>query len=567
MTPPPHPLSRRLLLVAAACSLWLAGCATVPGDGESAPPADPPATAAAAAAIAASAPKDTELVQLPDAARAPGSAEAAPAAEAPIDPLRPDVRVDLDDRLAHQDLWARVRNGFGMPDLDNELVRKHEQWYATRPDYVQRMTDRGSRYLYHVMEEVEKRGMPSELALLPFIESAFNPQAMSVANASGMWQFVPATGRDYDLTQNIFRDDRRDVLASTRAALDHLQRLYKIFGDWQLVLAAYNWGEGNVQKAVARNQRAGLPTDYMSLRMPDETRNYVPKLQAVKNIVVKPDAFGLALPQLANHPYFLSVPITRDLDVDLAARLAGLSTEEFKQLNPQLNKPVVLAAGTPQVLLPYDNANEFVRNIQQHKGPMASWTAWVAAKTLRPADAARQLGVSEQLLRDVNRIPPRMLVKAGSTLLVPRTEQRAADVPEQVAENATIALAPDVPPPRKLTLKAGRKGETVASVARRYKVSAQQVAQWNDIAANGRFKPGHAITVFVPANSRFAAAPAADAPDAAPAKGRPAHAGKHVAATRKAVSPAAKQVVATRKGAPKVKAATSKPKVKVAAAR
>jgi membrane-bound lytic murein transglycosylase D len=556
-------VSRRLLLVAAACSLWLAGCATVPAEGDGAPPADPPATAAAAAAIAASAPKDTELVQLPDAARAPGSAEAAPAAEAPIDPLRPDVRVDLDDRLAHQDLWARVRNGFGMPDLDNELVRKHEQWYAARPDYVQRMTDRGSRYLYHVMEEVEKRGMPSELALLPFIESAFNPQAMSVANASGMWQFVPATGRDYDLTQNIFRDDRRDVLASTRAALDHLQRLYKIFGDWQLVLAAYNWGEGNVQKAVARNQRAGLPTDYMSLRMPDETRNYVPKLQAVKNIVVKPDAFGLALPQLANHPYFLSVPITRDLDVDLAAKLAGLSAEEFKQLNPQLNKPVVLAAGTPQVLLPYDNANEFVRNIQQHKGPMASWTAWVATRTLRPVDAARQLGVSEQLLRDVNRIPPRMLVKAGSTLLVPRTEQRAADVPEQVAENATIALAPDVPPPRKLTLKAGRKGETVASVARRYKVSAQQVAQWNDIAANGRFKPGHAITVFVPANSRFAAAPAASAADqaehaAAPAKG--GRAGKQVAGARKATP---HKHVATKK-APPPKAATRSAKMKVA---
>jgi membrane-bound lytic murein transglycosylase D len=215
------------------------------------------------------------------------------------------------------------------------------------------------------------------------------------------------------------------------------------------------------------------------------------------------------------------------------------------------------------VLLPYDNANEFVRNIQQHKGPMASWTAWVATRTLRPVDAARQLGVSEQLLRDVNRIPPRMLVKAGSTLLVPRTEQRAADVPEQVAENATIALAPDVPPPRKLTLKAGRKGETVASVARRYKVSAQQVAQWNDIAANGRFKPGHAITVFVPANSRFAAAPAASAADqaehaAAPAKG--GRAGKQVAGARKATP---HKHVATKK-APPPKAATRSAKMKVA---
>jgi membrane-bound lytic murein transglycosylase D len=203
------------------------------------------------------------------------------------------------------------------------------------------------------------------------------------------------------------------------------------------------------------------------------------------------------------------------------------------------------------VLLPYDNANEFVRNIQQHKGPMASWTAWVAAKTLRPADAARQLGVSEQQLREVNRIPPRMLVKAGSTLLVPRTEQRAADVPEQVAENATIALAPDVPPQRKLTLKAGRKGEAVAAVARRYKVSAQQVAQWNDIAANGRFKAGQAIMVFVPAGSRVAAA------EPAPST----RASKPAAVARKA-APA--KHMAKKAPAPKVKAATARGKVKVA---
>ncbi len=413
-----------------------------------------------------------------------------------VDPLRPEAPVDLNDAAAHTDLWARLRRGFAMPDLDNELVRDREQWYASRPDYVQRMTERGSRYLFHIVEELERRNMPSELALLPFIESAFNPQAMSSAKASGMWQFMPGTGRDFALKQNVFRDDRRDVLASTRAALDYLDRLHTMFGDWHLALAAYNWGEGNVTRAIARNQKLGLPTDYGSLRMPMETQYYVPKLQAVKNIVTKPAAFALTLPAVANHPYFLSVPITRDIDVALAARLAELPVEDFKNLNPQMNKPVILAAGTPYVLLPYDNADRFVHALEEHRGAMASWTAWVAPKTLRPVDAAKQVGMSETELRELNRIPPRMLVKAGSTLLVPRTQQRMDDVPSQVADNATMSLAPDAPATRKVAFKAGKK-DTVSSVALRYRVSASQVAQWNQVGANAAFKPGQQVVVFV----------------------------------------------------------------------
>ena len=182
--------------------------------------------------------------------------------------------------------------------MDNARVRKWEQYYAERPDYVGRMTERGGRYLYHVVEELEKRNMPIDLALLPFVESAFNPQAMSVARAAGMWQFMPSTGRIYALKQNAFRDDRRDVLASTRAALDYLERLGVMFnGDWQLALAAYNWGEGNVKRALQRKRYPNAPSVYESLRgMPAETRDYVPKLQAVKNIVAKPEAYGLTLP-------------------------------------------------------------------------------------------------------------------------------------------------------------------------------------------------------------------------------------------------------------------------------
>ena len=482
------------LLVALAIAPWFAGCAT-PGEPAAVATIDPLPQPPAAE------PAPAEVAPTPPMASASAPAEAAEeggVVATPIDPVQPDRPVDLFDDRAKVDLWERVRHSFGMPEIDNDLVRRSEQWYAQRPDYVQRMTERGGRYLFHVMEELDKRGMPSELALLPFIESAFNPQAQSVARASGMWQFIPSTGKDYDLKQNLFRDDRRDVLASTRAALDYLGRLYKMFGDWHLALAAYNWGEGNVQRAIARNEKAGLPTDYLSLRMPDETRMYVPKLQAVKNIVMNPAAFNLELPELRNHPYFLSVPIERDIDVSLAAKLADVPMEEFRYLNPQMNKPVILAAGTEQILLPYDNANLFVKALAAHRGPMATWTAWVAPKTLRPADAAKQVGMSEAALREVNHIPPRMLVKAGSTLLVPRTARRDADVSEHIADNAMIALAPDVPPVRRLTVRASRKGESVAALAKRYGVAATQVAQWNKVGVSSKFKPSASVVLYLP---------------------------------------------------------------------
>jgi membrane-bound lytic murein transglycosylase D len=269
-----------------------------------------------------------------------------------------------------------------------------------------------------------------------------------------------------------------------------------MFGDWQLALAAYNWGEGSVQRAIARNQKLGLPTNYASLKMPSETQYYVPKLQAVKNIVARPADFGLTLPPLRNHPYFLSVPIERDMDVDMAVKLAGMSLADFQSLNPQMNKPVILAAGTPQVLLPYDNANQFVRQLPLQRGPLASWTAWVAPKTLKPAEAAKLVGMNEVQLREVNHIPPRMLVKAGSTLLVPRGAQRQSDVSIEVADNATMALAPDAPALRKVSLKAGRK-DSVASVAKRYRVSPTQVAQWNSVSDGASFKPGQTVVVYV----------------------------------------------------------------------
>ena len=487
---------------AGVAMLVAAGCANFPApmdpDAESSvvaaspvalPAASPPASAAAAADAPASAASSAHALATLAAAETP-----------PPAPPLPRARLDPLEDAARAQLWQRLRQGFVLPDMDTELVRKWEQWYARDPAYVQRMTERGGRYLFHIVEEVQRRGLPTELALLPFIESAFNPQALSRAAASGMWQFMPGTGKDFELHQNVFRDDRRDVLASTRAALDYLQRLHGMFEDWSLALAAYNWGQGNVARAIERNKRAGLGTDFLSLapRMPQETREYVPKLQAVKNIVARPEAFGLSLPSLSDEPHFLSVPIDRDIDVALVARFAGMSLEQFHQLNPQLNKPLILAAGTPQVLLPYDNANRFIANRALHKGPLASWTAWVAPRNLSPAEAARQVGISEDQLRELNHIPPRMLVKGGSILLVPR-DAHADDVAEHIADHGTLALAPHLPPLRRLNFRAGRQGDSVQAVARRYRVDAGQLAQWNGMEVGSRFRAGQNIVVMMPA--------------------------------------------------------------------
>ena len=399
-----------------------------------------------------------------------------------------------------KELWDRIRRGYAMPDLQDPLVTDREQWYASRPDYIQRMTERSSKYLFHIVEELERRQMPTELALLPFIESAFNPQAVSSAKAAGMWQFMPATGKYFDLKQNALRDDRRDVLASTRAALDYLQKLYGMFGDWHLALAAYNWGEGSVGRAIARNKKAGLGTGYLDLKMPAETRMYVPKLQAVKNIVTHPQSFGTELPLIANHPYFQQVQLSRDIDVTLAARLADVRIEDFKALNPSAHRPVIIASGTPQILLPWDNALVFQRNFDAYsQGQYASWTAWTAPATLSVSDAAKRVGMSETDLRSVNNIPPRMLIKAGSTLLVARSAKMEADVTSQVADNAHMSLAPEIVT-RRTTVKA-RKSETVASVAKRYGLSAINVAQWNNTDASGTFKLGQQVVVFLPLKS------------------------------------------------------------------
>ena len=420
----------------------------------------------------------------------------------PAGGLKPLSTAPLGSKSVHAlqpptDIWDRVRRGFAMPDLDTDLVRERELWYSSRPDYVARMTERGNKYLFYIVEELERRNMPSELALLPFIESAFNPQAISSAKAAGMWQFMPATGKHFALKQNMFQDDRRDVIESTRAALDYMQKLYGMFGDWHLALAAYNWGEGSVQRAINKAKKSGTGTGYTDLNMPMETRMYVPKLQAVKNIVANPVSFRVTLPDVGNHPYFQTVDIHRDIDVALAAKLAEVPLDDFKSLNPAASKPVLLASGTAQILLPWDNAERFQANMEAYTGGrLSNWTAWVAPTTLKPTDAAKRVGMTEDELISINRIPPRMLIKAGSTLLVRRSASLDTDVSERVADNGQLSLTPEVVL-RQTIVKAGKK-DTVASMAKRFAVSTQSLAEWNKVSATAAFKLGQKVVLYLP---------------------------------------------------------------------
>jgi membrane-bound lytic murein transglycosylase D len=479
-TRPRSTSTRFTTLLAMGIGLLLVGCAGVVD------PSQPGATGA-------STPSGTDVAS-PTTTGTPNAPKALYTA-----PLSPITASTINSRLVANlatphDIWDRIRRGFAMPDLNNDLVRDKEQWYASRPEYLQRMTSRSNRYLFHIVEEIERRGMPSELALLPFIESAFNPQAVSSARAAGMWQFMPATGESFDLKQNAFRDDRRDVLASTNAALDYLQQLHDRFGDWHLALAAYNWGQGNVNRAITRNQQAGRPTGYEDLDMPAETRQYVPKLQAVKNIVASPESFNAQLPNIGNHPFFDTISISQDIDVALVIRLAEINESDFHALNPSLKQPVVMAAGTPQILLPWDNANAFEQRLAEYKGPLASWTVWVVPSTQSVSSAAKRVGMSESELRSVNNIPPRMQVRAGSTLLVRRSAQRDSDVTEYAADNARLSLLPESVANR--TTVRVRSGDTLSGLARRYGMSTTSLAKLNNLSTKSRLRAGQRLAVI-----------------------------------------------------------------------
>lgn len=319
-----------------------------------------------------------------------------------------------------QDLWERIRSGFRLTEVNPELTRRHERWFLERTQHLTRAIERSRPYLYHIVDEVERRGMPMEVALLPLIESAFNPMAESPKKAAGIWQFIPSTGRVFGLQQNAWYDGRRDVLAATRAALDYLQTLHRQFGSWELALAAYNCGEGCLARAIARNRAQGLSTAYAALPLPTETRHYVPKLLAVRNLVQDPQGSGLALQAIDNEPYFVQVRLTQPMPVRQVARLADISLEEFLALNPAFQRRIIHTDTRGILLLPADKVETFQQNLQRKGTERTTLQLYQARKGERLQSIADQFGVTLEWLKEHNPIKAsRGRLTAAQSLYVP----------------------------------------------------------------------------------------------------------------------------------------------------
>jgi len=441
-----------------------------------------------------------------------------------IQTLEWDVNTDSDtsasestpEAASTDDVWQRIRSGFKIDDdaSKNPLVALHEAWYAARPEYVRRMIDRSRRYLFHIVQEVDRRAMPMEIALLPMVESAFNPTAESPAAASGIWQFMPSTGRLYGLKQDAWYDGRRDFTAATEAALDYLGKLYLDFGDWELALAAYNCGEGCVTRAIQKNVQQGLPTDYASLPLPNETRHYVPKLLAIRDLVLNPGHYGIAIDALPNQPYFKEVTVHANMDIRSAARLAGMSRDEFVALNAAFPRKLIRSDTPVNLLVPVDKTDAFQRNLET--GSWDSWQPYTAQKGERPQAIAKRFGVSLASLEEHNQFHlKRGKLVREQAILVP-VRNHGADVAK---DDATLPATNNAP-----TRLAVQRGDTLFSIARRYGLTVAELGDANP-SLNGRLKAGQ--TLRLPSRTeadpgRAAIQPVAYTPR--PAKSsRPAH--------------------------------------------
>lgn len=379
-------------------------------------------------------------------------------------------------------LWDRIRSGLELEELQSPLTQEHVDWYSRRPDYVARMLDRSRRYLYHIVQEVEKRDMPMEIALLPMVESAFNPRAYSTSNAAGIWQFIPSTGKNYGLKQNTWYDGRRDVTAATQAALDYLQKLYMDFGSWELALAAYNCGEGCVSRAIQKNAMQGKPTDYLSLSLPPETRHYVPKLMAVRQLVLHPENFGVELVDIPNQPYFTRVSLnTGAMDVHSAARLAGLSMEEFLNLNPAFPRKLIKAGSEVSVLVPVDHAEVFQSNLRN--GEWDSWEPVTARKGMTVAEIARQFNTTSGRIAEHNQLHlgNGRLIK-NQVILVPLSNPEESRLPEASWQQVEADARQAIETPAKYYVV--RKGGTVEYLARKLGVKASDLKLWNKLKSS-----------------------------------------------------------------------------------
>ncbi len=431
----------------------------------------------------------------------------------------------------HADLFDRIRAGYALPDTQHYAVDRELEWYRSRPDYLDRIFRRGARYLHYIVTEIEKRGMPLELALLPVVESAFNPVAYSRSHAAGLWQFIPSTGKHYGLTQNWWIDERRDVLRATDAALTYLQYLHRYFnGDWYLAIAAYNGGEGTVSRAVKRNADAGRPTDFFSLNLKAETRDYVPKLLAISRIVASPPAYGLSFAAIPNQPYFDVVDPGKQIHLGEASELAGISRDDMFALNPAFNRMTTPPNGPHRLLLPVERAEPF--RVALASGEAAQR---VAATTVEPppevkhrvrsgqslTGIARQHGVSVDALRARNGLRG-SVIHPGDVLVIPYGDGIAAAPVAESRPDIVAQLPERLPPAGRATTPARastaasarshmvKPGDTLWGVARRYGVTVPALAAENGMTSQSQLVAGTRLKVPGPGSAGDAGAPSAE---------------------------------------------------------
>lgn len=401
--------------------------------------------------------------------------------------------------IVHEDIWERIRDGYQLQDYigSNPRIEQQRLLFASRPKNIEVASERGSPFIHYIVERLEEQNMPLELALLPIIESSYDPFAYSPAHAVGLWQFIPSTGRHFNLRQTNWYDGRRDITASTNAALRYLDYLHGLFnGDWLLALAAYNAGEGTVSRAIERNQKLGLPTDYWNLPLPSETRDYVPKLLALSQLVKTPEAYGISLNPIANEPYFEVVPLKQRMDLSRVAKLAGIDEDELIQLNPAFTRRITLD-GPQQLLVPLSKAESLTSSLAQIKPQeLVDWQQY----QVRPGDTlsavANRHQVSVRTLREINRLRSNTL-RIGQTLTIPSSVTAAPRLLEAVASRAGTSA------PRSYRV---RSGDNLWSIAKAKGVSVRDLQRWNGLAGS-QLKVGQALFLDKPAAGRAKSKP------------------------------------------------------------
>lgn len=414
--------------------------------------------------------------------------------------LDTEPELEVPEILAPNDIWHRLGGKFTLPrEIERPKVQEYIRYFSSNGDYMTRVTQRSQRYIFHITEHLERAGLPLELTLLPIIESAFDPFAHSHANASGLWQFIPVTGRSFGLQQNWWYDGRRDIEASTRAATEYFRYLSTRFEhDWLLVLAAYNAGEGRVRRAIARNRKQGLGTSFWDLQLPRETRSYVPKLLALAEVVARREHYQTPLHEVANAPYYQAVDVGSQIDLAQAAELADIKIEELYLLNPAYNRWATDPNGQHQLLLPVTKHEKFVAELS--KLPIDQRVSWQRYNIVRGdslSTIAQRYKISVQAIREANKLPSNT-IRAGQNLLIPSASKPAAQYAYAIDQRIKSRRTPTTGKKHTYTV---RPGDTLWDIARDLNVQVQQLARWNNMATNDTLRSGKQLVTYASSNN------------------------------------------------------------------